>query len=1693
MQLEQGIVHDGENLLKQSQQAFKIGQYETAIVLAEKFLQDNRSDCTAQYIQAMCWMHLDEYEKSRACIEKIKSVNADYIGAYMAEVYIYKKQGRFITEIELLQKIILHIGRLQKKEGTDCYANSLSEAWSLLGSAYIITGQAKESADAFFKASRLERSETQKIKEYSNALFVINYIPDLKVKELKEYHKGFQKFFSGCSHFPHFPERKKRLRIAYISPDFRQHPVAYFILPLLRSFNREKFEVYCYAANEADEITLKLQPLVSQWRNIYQKEPAAVAREIYEDHIDILVDLSGHTKGNCLPVLAYKPAPVQVTGIGYFNTTGLKAVDYILTDGYCDPEGAEKEFTEKLIRLPQSHFCYSPLQEMPEVKNTPGKENGFITFGCFNNFNKVTDAMLLIWWQIMQKVDNARLILKSKIFSSEEGRMLVKLRLGRLGFAVERVELRPFSKDYLEQYKDIDIALDTFPYTGGATTCEALYMGVPVITLCGHRHGARFGYSLLKNAGLPEFIAMNEREYMEKAVLLSGDIELLNGLHNNLRQILKVSSLMDEAKYVEAVEAAYRRIWEEKVAEESAVMMKPSEYGVTREHVFSCIRMGDYRQAEVLTKKLLQVSPEDRELLGALLGLYIETYQPEKAHPVLDTLRKLYPSDSYSMFLEARVDYLENKWVSVIRKSKYALTHGKELTDEIKGKIYNIMGSAYKECGEAANNLDSYLAASRYSLTMEGRAAEYSNYLFNLHYLPVVSGSKMYREHEKYNQFFKKGIIPYNHQPRSRAKIRIGYISPDLRQHVVTFFSYTLFKHYDHALFEVICYARCREDAVSEQIKRHVDGWRNIQDLAPEEAAACIFADEIDVLFDLSGHTRNNCLPIMAYKPAPIQISGIGYFDTTGLKTIDYFLGDIYTDQPGEPENRFSEKILRLPHSHFCYVPPDTMPVCKEAAFEKNKYITFGSFNNFSKTTEAMLLLWKKILENVPGSRLLLKSKIFGSQEGRTLVIKRLQQAGFDLDYVEMRPESSNYLLEYGDVDIALDTYPYPGGGTTCEALYMGVPVITLVGRRHGTRFGYSLLKNVGLDDCCAFSEEEYVEKAVRLAADKHRLAGFHTGLREQMQNSHLMNGSEYMQNLEKEYLKIVQPYFEQKLFINNDALPQHLNNLFAAQQWQGVIQICAQSSVGGRLTAENFSLWAQAYFKTGDYLRGINVSKQALAEGLCKKDHAFFVRLGTACKKNLDYLDAEEYFSTAITCIEEKKIQPDQNVLSELKLEQAQLSVWLGKTEQAAELYYQVSDEHSLPERRWAAYSSYLLSLHYRSRDEAWLYKEHCRYDTFFKGVIQYQHVRKLSHRKVRIGYLSPDFRQHVMFYFCYVLLHQYNRNLFEIYCYSLTKTADAFTTCLKPKVTVWRDVSSWSDKEIARVIYKDEVDILVDLAGHSAGTGLSVLALKPAPIQVSGLGYVNTTGLSSVDYFFADPYTDAAGTAEAFFSEKLLHLPQSQFCYTGRSDVSALREAPCKKIGYITFGCFNNFAKITDACLALWLEILNRVEDARLYLKSQVFVSTQVVTKAKERLQAIGYDLNRVLFAPATSDYMEQYLSIDIALDTYPYPGGGTTCDALYMGVPVISMYGAGYGSRFGFSILKNAGIEELAVQTENEYIEKAVSLANDWALLDMLHCNLRDIILASPLMNQKLYMEQLEKIYMDIYIAKQNKGEI
>jgi len=441
--------------------------------------------------------------------------------------------------------------------------------------------------------------------------------------------------------------------------------------------------------------------------------------------------------------------------------------------------------------------------------------------------------------------------------------------------------------------------------------------------------------------------------------------------------------------------------------------------------------------------------------------------------------------------------------------------------------IEQLQGLCLRECGESEKASECFKRSSMFAKNLQDKTRMYSSYLFMSNYFENLSEEELSNRHKAYGDFFE-GVQQYEHVRRNKKKIRIGYISPDFREHVVVYFMYALLSKYDKNRFEVFCYAKCREDPISEQLKSLVDSWTNIEKMIDDDVAGLLYRDEIDILVELAGHSADNSLFALAKKPAPIQICGIGYFNTTGLPAVDYFLTDAYCDPVGKNDELFTEKLLRLPHSHFCYTPPDTA-----LAYDCNKSIrenvVFGSFNNFSKITDEVLLTWLRILKKVPSSKLLLKNPRRDKKKEVEDIRGRALAVGFCEEQLDLRDASLPYLNEYADMDIALDTFPYPGGGTTCEALFMGCPLVTLAGRRHGARFGYSILRNIGLEELAADSVESYIEIAVALAGDRDLLSYLQKNLRSIMQKSYLMNGEIYVREVEAAYEKIWQDWLENK------------------------------------------------------------------------------------------------------------------------------------------------------------------------------------------------------------------------------------------------------------------------------------------------------------------------------------------------------------------------------------------------------------------------------------------------------------------------------------------------------------------------------------------------------------------------------------
>ena len=368
-------------------------------------------------------------------------------------------------------------------------------------------------------------------------------------------------------------------------------------------------------------------------------------------------------------------------------------------------------------------------------------------------------------------------------------------------------------------------------------------------------------------------------------------------------------------------------------------------------------------------------------------------------------------------------------------------------------------------------------------------------------------------------------------------------------------------------------------------------------------------------------------------------------------------------------------------------------------------------------------------------------------------------------------------------------------------------------------------------------------------------------------------------------------------------------------------------------------------------------------------------------------------------------------------------------------------------------------------------------------KGEIQPHRNDRNPDRRLRIGYVSGDFRNHPVGRFIHPLLMEHDHGNFEIFCYASVHLRDGLTAQIEPLPDVWRDIRTLSDREAADLIRQDQIDILVDLTMHMAGNRLPLFARKPAPLQVTYLAYAGTTGLETMDYRITDPYLDPPGSPEEFYTEKSIRLPRTYWCYHPPLANLAKSPLPSVAAGYLTFGCLNNFCKMTAQTLAVWFQILAATPESKLVISAGEGSHRDAVIR---RFTESKIDPSRVSFVKnlPMPEYMAQYLRIDIALDPFPYPGGTTTCDALWMGVPVVTLAGNTAISRGGVSILSNINHPELIAKSTEQYVRIAVDLAKDRQRLNQLRSSLRDEMQSSPLMDAKQFARDMEAIYRQMW---------
>ena len=525
---------------------------------------------------------LGKLDEAEASYRKAIALKPDYAEAYSNLGNALKELGKLDeAEASYRQAIALksdyaeahsnlgvtltELGKLDEAEASYRQAIALkpdyARAHSNLGNSLKELGRLDEAEASYRQAIALKPDFIQ---AHDNLLMLTGSMLFNEVL-YKESAADFAKAIDGAiaSRFNTWLHSRDResLRIGFVSGDLRSHPVGYFIESLLMELQSSPVELFAYpTTSESDAVTTRIKPLFDMWSPLVGLDDDKAAQKIYGDGIHILIDLSGHTAKNRLPIFARKPAPIQISWLGYFASTGLPEIDYILGDPYVTPLTDADHFVETIWQLPETYLCFTPPDDELAVAPLPASTNGFITFGCFNNLARMTDEVVAVRAAILHAVPESKLFLKDKQLDHEAGRRRVLSRFAAFDIEANRLVLKGKSSriQYFSCYNRVDIALSPFPYGGGTTSVEGLWMGVPVIAKKGNHFLSHLGECIAHNSGLSDWIAVDNEDYVKKAVAFSSDLQSLSALRRGMREQILNTPLLDAPRFARHLEEALR-------------------------------------------------------------------------------------------------------------------------------------------------------------------------------------------------------------------------------------------------------------------------------------------------------------------------------------------------------------------------------------------------------------------------------------------------------------------------------------------------------------------------------------------------------------------------------------------------------------------------------------------------------------------------------------------------------------------------------------------------------------------------------------------------------------------------------------------------------------------------------------------------------------------------------------------------------------------------------------------------------------------------------------------------------------------------------------------------------------------------------------------------------------------------------
>jgi predicted O-linked N-acetylglucosamine transferase (SPINDLY family) len=506
--------------------------------LWEKVADELKDDPDFLYLYGTLLVELEQFATAMGVFGALIKINPKHIDGLIAISSIFEKTGNPISATNTC-KMVLKL------------SPNNTRAYSGMGNGFMESGYQEESIESYKKA--LECNNKNNVAA-DNYLFSTNYM-DMNKKEIFSIYQQLRIHWEDEVLPPRSPFPKtNKIKIGFVSADFCAHSVSFFISAIFQNYDKSKFEIHIFAnVRRFDNVSQKFKDWTDKWHDITRVNYPEVGKLIKQEKISVLIDLSGHTASNRLRVFGLRSAPLQITYCGYPNTTGLKSIDYRISDVVCEPDDAQDFHSEKLYKLDGCFLCYSPYAGIPECEFIPIENDRPIIFASFNNVSKMTKRTMKIWSKAVNAVPNAKFVIKHRYLNDPKLRELMLTRFAECGLSADKIIIFDFDFDdvsHLKQYKKIDIAFDSFPYNGTTTTCEALYMGVPVITILGDRHASRVSASLLTAVGLPEFIAKDEDDFVRIAKDLAQDTKKLTEIRQNLRSRMDNSILCDKKSFV---------------------------------------------------------------------------------------------------------------------------------------------------------------------------------------------------------------------------------------------------------------------------------------------------------------------------------------------------------------------------------------------------------------------------------------------------------------------------------------------------------------------------------------------------------------------------------------------------------------------------------------------------------------------------------------------------------------------------------------------------------------------------------------------------------------------------------------------------------------------------------------------------------------------------------------------------------------------------------------------------------------------------------------------------------------------------------------------------------------------------------------------------------------------------------------